>query len=136
MTREEAMNKLLQGHELDNECKRLIIEKFQQELGQEPCEDCVSRKDIIEILTDIDIDIDMGEGYDYNKWRDRLEELPSVYPARIHAKWVGSNGIDYKYFNSFIVCSNCKKHPKEFSVFCPNCGAQMDLEGEDGSNNN
>ena len=35
--------------------------------------------DVREILTDIDIAIDSGDGFDYDTWRDRLEELSPVY---------------------------------------------------------
>lgn len=44
------------------------------------CEDCVSRKEIEDMLTNIEIAVYMGEGFDYNEWRDKLEELSSVIP--------------------------------------------------------
>ena len=55
-------------------------------------------------------------------------------------KWVGSNGVEYTYVNSFTICSSCKKNLKgawDFPPYCPHCGAKMsspkkqiDLDGE------
>ena len=53
------------------------IEKHSSDFSD--MEDCVKRSDVVKILTDIDEAVYMGEGYEYDRWRDRLDELPSVY---------------------------------------------------------
>ena len=57
-------------------------------------------------------------------------DLSSATPQEPRkGSWISSNGVPYTYFNSFIICSECGKHPKEKSDFCPNCGA--DMRGEE-----
>ena len=46
-TLKEALDQLAEGHELDNEQKKLIIDKWQKELGIQPCEDAISRQDTL-----------------------------------------------------------------------------------------
>ena len=43
-------------------------------------EDCVSRKAVNKMLADIEEAVFMGEGYDYNRWRDKVEDMESSYP--------------------------------------------------------
>ena len=62
-------------------------------------------------------------GCDMREMLDEIEALPSIETGLIkHAKWeICSDGY-YPY------CSNCKKEPQGriMTLFCPNCGAQMD----------
>ena len=60
-------------------------------------EDCVKRSDIKQMLTDIEEAVYMGDGYDYDTWRDRLDELPPVYPKSEEFKW----------------CHDCKEYDQE-----------------------
>ena len=46
-TLKEALDQLAKGHELDNEQKKLIIDKWQKELGILPCEDAISRESVM-----------------------------------------------------------------------------------------
>ena len=46
--------------------------------------------------------------------------------------WIDTNNLDVKY-KAIYMCSNCRSCYTEMKPinmnFCPNCGAQMDLEG-------
>ena len=43
-------------------------------------EDCISRKAIFEMLVDIDNAIYDGDGFQYQEWHTKVDELPSVTP--------------------------------------------------------
>ena len=93
---------------------------------QQPCEDCISREAVDEYITNL------LSGYLYDEERTRLEdltayiwELPSVQPTRPKGRW-----IDIQYFEADDTyyrpkCPFCNAEPKEYSKFCPNCGADM-----------
>ncbi len=95
-------------------------------IEQQPCEDCISREVVDEYITNL------LSGYLYDEERTRLEdlttyiwELPSVQPTRPTGKW-----IDIQYFKNDDTyyrpkCPFCSIEPKEYSNFCPNCGARM-----------
>jgi len=75
MTREEAFNKLAQGHELDDECKRIIANEWG---FYKPCEDAVSRQAVKDAVNP-----KVRNGYELG-WNDALLEIyhnaPSVQP--------------------------------------------------------
>lgn len=79
-------------------------------LEQQPSDDCVSRKDVLEMF-----------GYE-----TAIYELPPVTPTRKVGKW-RRKLIDSGY-NSVWLCSECKEMIHlEFHdfKFCPYCGANM-----------
>ena len=47
----------------------------------EKLEKVYAKSDVVAILTEIEEAVEMGEGYDYDRWRDRLEEVFSIYPS-------------------------------------------------------
>ena len=53
----------------------------------------------------------------------------------IHAKW-----IENKFMLNRTMCSNCKWYTDDIDVipfkFCPNCGAEMDLDEIEAKENN
>ena len=95
-------------------------------LETQPCEDCISREAVDEYITNL------LSGYLHDEERTRLEdltayiwELPSVQPTRPKGRW-----IDIQYFEADDTyyrpkCPFCNAEPKEYSKFCPNCGADM-----------
>ena len=59
---------------------------------------------------------------------DALENLPSVTPQQRTGRW-----IDIQYFKSDDTyyrpkCPFCNAEPKEYSNYCPDCGAKMEVE--------
>ena len=61
-------------------------------------EDYVKRSDIVQMLKDIDEAVYEGEGFHYGIWKDKLDEMPSVYPKSDKP--------------SEIVADYCKEHGK------------------------
>lgn len=94
---------------------------------QEPSEDCVSRKAIVEMLNA------RGQGsvMTFDHFIELLYKLPSVTPTRKKGKWEQYGN----YWEDKFKCSECgKEQPKilcgeriigHWSDYCPNCGAEM-----------
>ena len=94
----------------------------------EPCEDCISRKALLDKAWDVPYDgkyiqvVDVGD----------IEELPSVTPARKKGEWCKQND-DY---NDWYECSECgygsegeMQYSSEYDVrtnYCPHCGCKME----------
>ena len=83
-------------------------------LEQQPCDDCISRETVLEIIEKEDFKGDAIYG---------IERLPSVTPTRPTGKWIdiGDEGIIFK-------CSLCGMRTTIESHYCPNCGARMEAE--------
>ena len=76
---DERNERLAQVYVIDD-IMEWMVEPQDSEKVECEAEDCVKRSDVVEMLTDIDEAVFMGEGYDYDRWRDKLDELSSVYP--------------------------------------------------------
>ena len=88
-----------------------------QGFSQEPCEDAVSRQAVLDAYRR------MIESGDPVAFRNEVEVLPPVSPARPKGKW-----IEVKNKNGTVValkCNRCEKSPKRAirSDFCPRCGS-------------
>lgn len=88
---------------------------------QEPCEDAISRKKAICVISACD-----GKSAQI----ESLEQLPSVTPSILKARWIkvtnGRGGHE---------CSNCCEYAPNYKNgeeylcrFCPDCGAEMESE--------
>lgn len=93
-------------------------------LEQEPCEDCISRQAVLDMMQ---MRMSGKELY------KAVYELPPVNPQPKTGHWirVASGSFIDKY-----VCSECKKTPSkrlvnditwgwDFTKYCPNCGVKM-----------
>lgn len=118
------------------ELKQILLNSKRK---QQPCEDCISREDVLKVvnsLTEI-CDSDIVEkittlnNIDWIKMK--INEIPSVTPSRPKGKWIHWTD-DYK---DYVTCSCCE-YGEEGEVllsdktpFCPICGADMrESEGE------
>ena len=125
--------------------KEPILEAYKvaiKALGQESCEDAISRQGAIDAMYGLCGDETLKE----NPWRDNphidaitdcLERLPSVIPSRPQGHWIFEKG-DGKTCVDGYVCSACNKsfhtHVPYFAEYkyCPNCGAKMaESEGKE-----
>ena len=133
MTREEAFNKLAQGHELDDECKRIIANEWG---FYKPCEDAISKRTNGQLIMKLannyyvetrnaceTVEIEIGGRtveFDGKWWNSIANlKLPSVQPKAKTGKWIDINGV-----TTCCICSNGSggfKYP-----FCHWCGAKME----------
>lgn len=129
-TLKEALDQLAKGHELDNEQKKLIIDKWQKELGIQSCDDAISREDALMCMTgEYVADMTYKPEDIISKHIKRLRALPFVQPKTKIGQWVLLDECS----NSGYYCSEChKKLVKEGwsntvkkIKYCPNCGAKM-----------
>lgn len=95
-------------------------------LEQETSKDAVSRKAMLDAITEIDenINIDIYT----NEVREIIRELPPVTPTRKKGKWIEEP-------NRWLRCSCCNSHHPHTSIYairgsnyCPKCGAEMESE--------
>ena len=143
MTREEAVdyNKNLKMYmkisDKNNPCKFLeenyiALDMAIKALEQQRCEDCISRQAVLDTISELNA-ISFYEAQEdskecYYEIRDAIKQLPFVTPQPKIGRW-----IDIQYFKADDTyyrpkCPFCSIEPKEYSNFCPNCGAKMGTE--------
>ena len=124
MTHEEAKEivKRIKGYMGDGECwsesEFMAMDMAIKALSQEPCDNAVSRKAVLEQIfysTDNDGDVVLG-----STLRRRIENLPFV--TQKSGKW-----IEDEYGN--VICSGCKRFRRDcrygHTNYCNHCGAKM-----------
>lgn len=100
--------------------------EFRFELEQEPCEDAVNRKAVLDKAWDVPYEgryiqvVDVGD----------IEELPPVTPSHKKGKWVkvtnGRGGHECNICHAYA--PSCQNGDEYLSEFCPNCGSFMTKE--------
>lgn len=130
MTREEAskqlkfiLNDTRDGQIIElTDYSREAIRTVVDILSQEPCEDCVSRKELLKCSMRINDNLVAVPVKD-------IRETPTVQPTKIHAEWL--------FKINYLECSRCHYgvNPYNNTPYCPNCGAKMEGEAENGNNN-
>lgn len=111
------------------------IEEIVKALSQEPCDDYISRQAAIEKSINVPI-VPILKGYNEAVYRevvfvDDIKALPLVAPARSKGKWI-SHRAKYDRALPVYECSIC--HTNNGFVctnYCPNCGAEMEVEDAD-----
>jgi len=95
------------------------------EQQQQPCEDCISRAEVL-MHSHIEYDDD-GVGHRVIYAED-IEELPPVQPQRPKGKWIE---VELPPYGGFCKCPSCGSewdfcdNNTELFEYCPRCG--MDL---------
>ena len=74
-------------------------------LEQQPCEDCISRKEIIdEIDRYIEKAQSTGTKDDFISFQELVvKQLPSVTPSRPRGKWIGEESLDVLIITIFVL---------------------------------
>lgn len=134
MTSEEAIKEVKNYDNYPNgiskECRDYIVSV----LDQEPCEDCWSKKEVVDIIN--------RQRYGIQKIsmgiiKEKLEALPTVTPTQKKGKWICVHHIENKITYDSWKCSECQHdfNSEEESMvcfdeynYCPNCGAEMENE--------
>lgn len=122
----EALNHHETVTEFADRCRECGA-KYGKLLKQEPCEDCISRRDALNAITMAEV-----------RWQavKHIEELPPVTPQRKMGRWIQTNEFFINQDGQFIykfICSECKSlsyfrksNKKAIGAnVCPNCGAKM-----------
>jgi hypothetical protein len=99
-----------------------ICKRIEEELEQQPCEDCISREYILSKAHCCCDDLADDEPCCVDA--DDIKGAPSVQPKPKMGHW--------KKLNVGYGCSECSlatnKSGVDFYRFCPNCGAKMESE--------
>lgn len=100
------------------ELLKKAVAALEERANAQPCDDAISRIDALNAVT-------MAEFR--NVAIENIELIPNTY-QRPAGRW-----IDIQYFKADITyyrpkCPFCSIEPKEYSNFCPNCGARMEAE--------
>lgn len=103
-------------------------------LETQPCEDCISRQRVLDIINFeykwlLDAKVyDICTSIAFSAIMSKISEMPSVTPTRPTGKWIRDTITDLYH------CSECRtiyhQDVKTMDNFCPNCGARM-VESED-----
>ena len=109
----------------------------------QPCEDCISRTQALEMLGDepenwTDTEKEIQEVNDYRWFKSILESLPSVTPQRPKGKWIdigiAMEGRKHKNHECDMAdaycCDYCGYNQYIKTNYCPWCGAEMVGEEE------
>ena len=100
------------------------------------CDDCISRQAVIQKINNkLNPCTDMFKCLEMSEIKEDVENLPSVKPTRPKGKWI----VLDECANEGVYCSKCHKtvfklefnHTMKWRNFkyCPNCGAEMEVEG-------
>ena len=136
MTREEAILNFAEWIKRDSEMVNVdIVDRLEnieiykiaiKALEQEPCEDCISRQAVIQIInnklnpcTNIHACMEMSE------IKEAVKDLEPVSPQRKTVRWVEVWDKDHLVILAYK-CSECGIMMNiKTAHYCPNCGAKM-----------
>lgn len=126
MTREEALETLIDNAEngcVDIEEVKLVF----AELEQKPCEDAISRKEVLELVGDYDLS--MGQVV------KGIHALPPITPqpkmgrwkAFTHSAYHGNDEYGEPIWREVTVyhCNMCNRRTVIKEKYCQNCGCKM-----------
>lgn len=119
MTREEALNKAInivmyfEAHFAKSKEAREEMANIIEALEQEPCEDCISRQAVIDLV---------NSDWKYEGLETDVASLPSVNPQKI-GHWITLKD-EYGDIHE-AVCSKCDSNGNHKWKFCTTCGCRM-----------
>jgi hypothetical protein len=137
MTREE-LRYLIQRIKENKYLTRNETNYIIKALEQEPCEDCVSRKRLMDNYNGVETPV----GYKKVVDLEVIKNMQPVRPIRKKGKWIGTCKIGFGEFAEYEVelidgfvadnchCSECGEELEkgERGIYCPNCGSRNEVE--------
>lgn len=93
----------------------------------EPCEDCISRKALLDAIYQKEYGTDYYDGNMLNiPYIDLIKQMPRINPAEKVGHWILTD-------DDLVYCSECEdsyySRPIDASwYYCPHCGARMEVE--------
>lgn len=150
MTNEEAIRQLkeyiLGMNYMDDEAVWMAIKA----LEQQPCEDCISREAVIDIINFEDEWLFDAKSHNtdtqvaFSTIRLKISELPSVTPQPKKGHWIMpayDDGMSEPIYYQ-VRCSECgfdldpqtwhmELHQYGADRYCPNCGCRMESEDKE-----
>ena len=96
-------------------------------LEQQPCEDCVSRKETIEWLKKVTVTDGITFKTGFKQILYDIEQMPSVKPQRPKGNWIEQTDKNKKLYGWFY-CSECGAvlGRVDGANYCSECGAEME----------
>lgn len=115
--------------DMATDCNGCIFHKSET---LEPCEDCISRKAVTDLIRKewvkyVPMELDMSISFVLGK----IDELPPVTPAEKTRHWIYSKAVNTGeiIFSECSACGHGESRCAKRMNYCPNCGAKMQ-EGE------
>lgn len=99
----------------------------------EPCEDCISREDVISAITDLWEPIEYRDEDEFLEFlKKSIERIPSVQPTQRVSKWIDEGHYDELYGAS-MKCLRCRRKSIGGGTYCKWCGAKMERSESNGT---
>ena len=89
----------------------------------EPCEDCISRKAVLKKIAKEYEGTDDLDFWNRSRAKRSIEDMPSVQSERKMGRWITGDG-------GYTYCNSCRCVGNSNYDYCPHCGAKMQ-EGEE-----
>lgn len=131
-------------YQIEKDVAKEALENYIKMLEQQPCEDCISRQAIKEMLNEewtkyMPMELDINLSFVLEK----ISELPSVTPKGVTitdfadrcrecgkqkvGKWIDTGIGREELYGEMFVCSECN-NVSYYENYCPNCGAKMEVK--------
>lgn len=133
MTKEELIKNLkytMKKHEHDKvdtfgTIISLMCKDMLNYLEQEPCDDCISRQAVLDLIVANHTELNGLNVVMYSPLYKDIKQLPSVTPEPKMGYWIQVDDIADAFD-----CSECDAMVSRKYNYCPKCGAKMESEEE------
>lgn len=130
MTREEALRRV-KGYLTDIIPAEDFseVEEIIQALEPEPCEDCISRKAVLDHIYGINglEGLELSNVFEKH-YADFIKSLPPVTPQQKTGRWIKQTLSVKPFGDDTVLCDQCAFLTDKDNCYeyCPNCGAKME----------
>lgn len=107
-------------YQVEKDVAKEALENYIKALEQQPCEDCISRKEMLKYQEYLHGKMSNEENH---KLWEFIKQLPSVTPKPEIGHWI-------LLANELYMCSECYAKWTMRLNYCPDCGAKMKEDAE------